>query len=156
MISSVCRFCGCTSERACRPLLPSGELGEPCQWIDQEETLCSACLSRLSDEELQQLWIEEFIPYTGTLLPPIQFDVVTAFSVVAALQLALKHPDVEHAARHGGVFVRETAEVLAEALSEIGPITSEALRRGFAGCYEPPLAMQAASAIQPQIIIPGE
>lgn len=134
MISGVCRFCGCTPQRACR--MPDG--GERCQWIDQEATLCSACLPRLSDEALQQLWIEEFAPLAAEPLPPVCMDAVTAFALVAALQLALKHPDVHSKTRHGAGFVRGVADAIAGCLCDVGLLTAEALRRGFVGCYEPP------------------
>lgn len=147
MISGVCRFCGCTSERACRP---PGQ--DPCRWVDQEETLCSACVPQLSEQELQDFWLQEFVPYAPTPLPPIQMDCVTAFSVVAALQLALKHPQVQEQLRHGAGFVRDTADALAEVLAEVGPFTADVLRRGFVGCYQPP---EPATQQEPMIIIPG-
>jgi hypothetical protein len=148
MISGVCKFCGCTNERACRPRLPSSRLGEPCQWIDPDQTLCSACLPCLTDIELQPLWIEEFAPYASSPLPPVQLDSVMAFTAVAALQLALKHPQLEQQCHHGGHFVHWLAAVLADVLSQIGPLTTEALRRGFVGCYQPPTG--------DLIVLPGE
>lgn len=37
--SGVCRFCGCTEERACNP---------PCSWVDKNRTICSSvdCMAR--------------------------------------------------------------------------------------------------------------
>lgn len=158
MISGVCKFCGCTSERACRPLTERGRPGEPCQWIDQEETLCSACLPALSEAELQELWIKEVCPYAAAPLPPIHLDVVTAFSLLAAVQLALKHPDMRDKVRNGAGLARGVADVLADVLGQIGPLTTEVIRRGFVGRYQPAVSHTYAPATQPEpaIIIPGE
>jgi len=35
--SGVCKYCGCTEERACT------RGGQPCSWTDQSKTVCSAC-----------------------------------------------------------------------------------------------------------------
>lgn len=145
---SVCRFCGCTSERACRP--PGGE---PCQWVDQEETLCSGCVWKLSDEELRTLFLEEFPALAHFPFPPIEVDVFTAYTIVAGLQVALKHPK---AGEQPGASnqVRKVADAIAELVSECGPFTAESLRRGFIGCYEPPAAEDPAEEPK-RLIIPG-
>lgn len=39
VIPGVCRACGCTDDRACVVS------GEPCHWIDDKHTRCSACFS---------------------------------------------------------------------------------------------------------------
>jgi len=36
-IAGVCRWCGCTDATPC------DDGGEPCRWVNQAETLCSAC-----------------------------------------------------------------------------------------------------------------
>jgi len=150
MISGVCRFCGCTTRRACS--LPSGET---CAWIDQEETLCSGCVARLSEVELQELWLQEFVPYAAHPMPPIQIDTVTAFSLVAALQLAMKHPQIAERCKHGAGFAREFADAIGECLGEVGPLTAEVIRRGFVGCYQPPEPQTQSEPVR-MIIIPGE
>jgi hypothetical protein len=151
MISGVCRFCGCTTERACRP--PGGE---PCQWVDQEETLCSGCVWRLSDDELQAFFLEEFTGMARLDFPSIEVDVATAYTIVAGLQVALKHPRAAEQPAASSQ-VRKVAHVIADTLSELGPFTAESLRRGFIGCYEPPveLSCEAHSPPESRIIIPG-
>src|SRR5688572_1311031 len=86
-----CKFCGCTSERAC---------AGGCAWIDAGQTICSACLPRLAEDELRQLWLAEFGPAGLYELPPLTLDAVTAFGALAVLQLGLRHPEVQVQTRH--------------------------------------------------------
>jgi hypothetical protein len=38
-MSGVCKVCGCTDNNACITLLG------PCWWVDETQTLCSACIN---------------------------------------------------------------------------------------------------------------
>lgn len=113
----------------------AGEVGSigPCQWIDCEATLCSACLPKLDEQELLRLWLEEFTPYALAELPPIHTDVMHGLAIVTALQLALKHPDVQEKTRHAAGFAHDFAAALSELLGEVGPYTAEVIRRGWEG-----------------------
>ena len=41
--SGVCKYCGCTEDKACMPE------GHPCSWADVSETVCTACVEQMSD-----------------------------------------------------------------------------------------------------------
>ena len=56
MLSGVCRFCGCTNQRACHIAGPEGTTA--CEWVDPDQTVCSACVGRLSDDELGEFCFE--------------------------------------------------------------------------------------------------
>lgn len=87
MIAGICKHCGCTAERAC---------GGGCAWVDESETLCSACLHLASDEELLEGTLLE---HRLTTNKPISFHVSTVelTAIIGLLQLALRHPDIQDA-----------------------------------------------------------
>lgn len=133
-MSGTCKFCGCTessigSERAC---------AGGCSWIDAAKTVCSACLPRLSDDELKPLWFAEFTPAALAEAPPICLDAMTLFATLATIQLGLRHPDVARQTHHAADVARRVADAMGEVLEQIGPLTAEVVRRGFEGCYELP------------------
>jgi ParB/RepB/Spo0J family partition protein len=43
----VCRVCGCTETNAC------DHFGQPCHWVDEEETLCSSCADEAEGDEAE-------------------------------------------------------------------------------------------------------
>jgi hypothetical protein len=155
-MSGTCKFCGCTAERAC-----AGD----CAWIDAERTICSACLPKLGEDELGQLWLREIGPIAALGFPPIQLDVMTAFATLAVLQLGLRHPEVQGHVHQAAGFARGFADALGDMLAHAGPATAEVVRRGFVGCFEPVdphthdgeqfLAAHAAHAALGEEISPG-
>jgi hypothetical protein len=107
-----CRACGCTDEHACIT-----DDGSPCFWVEGD--LCSACASReaaskggaelgLSPADLEAL----------TSAPPIgiELDGTQALIIMAALQLALRHPEYDDSSPTSA-FVNSIAKGLAERLS---------------------------------------
>lgn len=87
MISGVCKYCGCTEQRAC----PT-ERG-PCSWMNQEQTICSGCLRQMDDPELLAATVFEH-QMMAEMQIPLVLDTVTLMCVVGLVQLGLRHPDV--------------------------------------------------------------
>ena len=58
----VCRYCGCTERRAC----VDGN-GEPCRWMDADQTVCSSfsCFERLTED---QVALDGFVPAGRSVL----------------------------------------------------------------------------------------
>ncbi len=46
LAAGVCRYCGCTDERACAHWVRDDRVYEGCEWVDEAHTICSACLTR--------------------------------------------------------------------------------------------------------------
>lgn len=57
--SGVCRYCGCTENRACTITLPAGDAAG-CLWIDVEKTVCSSamCLEKALEDGAENLMIQ--------------------------------------------------------------------------------------------------
>lgn len=70
-----CRKCGCTEDRAC------SDNGVACHWVLPD--LCSACVPKLNERDVRKL---SQVAFGVTLAGP------EAFYLLAALQLALRHP----------------------------------------------------------------
>lgn len=117
-----CRKCGCTNERACP--------GTGCAWANDERTLCTACLPKLTGEELLVFANAEAQGHETESMPPLMLDVSHAIRLVAVLDLALRHPAAHDTSRPSFQTARLVRDGLAEHLARIGPATAELLRRG--------------------------
>jgi hypothetical protein len=131
MLSGVCKYCGCSHTRPClvraTGLPPEvGEQTEGCQWLDDDETICSGCVGKLTEDELLGLGAAE-LPLVASLLVPLRLGGIEALYLAAILDVALKHPDLsKHRTAHrfaamlrqtlGGIFDDPTFFCTAEIL----------------------------------------
>ena len=51
-MTGTCKYCGCTEAQACQG---------GCAWIDDEQTICSACVRQIAQEELVALSQRELL-----------------------------------------------------------------------------------------------
>jgi hypothetical protein len=99
----ICRVCGCTEENGC--LTASG----PCHWV--AEDLCSACLERAQNKPVITALD---IVALQTVVFGVEIPGAVAFQILAALQLATRHPAFPP---HTLETVRDFALVLQEQIS---------------------------------------
>jgi hypothetical protein len=78
-----CSQCGCTETTPCST--PAG----PCHWSGPE--ICSACLPELNPNPSQAELLELYQPIIGKKIV-LHLDGHHAFSLMAGLQLLLRHP----------------------------------------------------------------
>lgn len=109
MSERFCKACGCTEERAC--VTESG----PCHW-GSDPALCSAC-----EEQIKAL-MELKDEVVG-----IRLNGCEAFQLLAALQLACRHPKFTGEAR---AFVENFAGGLQERIS-VSEIVADLCERGW-------------------------
>lgn len=129
MLSGVCRICGCTDSRAC--LVPAGEgRFDSCEWADEAETLCTACLPQAPGETIIELATQEMAAMESAGLNLVlPLSGVEAVSLVSLLQLAARHPEAARCSPR----VIERGRAIIAALAEffaVAPAVSELLRRG--------------------------
>lgn len=116
MIHYVCRYCGCTNDRAC----PAG-----CEWVDNDANLCSACLPMATAEELAAVFNAELD--SGECVA-IAFTLPALTSLTAAVNLAMRHPRFPAAMHDNLEHVLREVETHLRALGFYG--SAEAMRRG--------------------------
>lgn len=143
MLSGICRLCGCTSGNAC-------EGG--CCWVDEAETLCSACVPKLTDEELLAMVqveveaAEEVCAEAGGMIvPPVLIEASAWLAIVGALQFARTHPEFP---ANTAAIVDQFAAGIGSALSDCGPAMAEIIRRGWRD--KPPQAMPGMELVLPE------
>lgn len=149
-----CKYCGCTEGRACLVRVTGppeiGEQLEPCQWLDDEGTVCSGCVSKLSEEELLDLGAAE-LPLVSDLDVPLMLGGLQALLLAAVLDVALKHPELpRHRAAHqfATALRRTIGDVFADPTF---CCTAELLRRGAL----PPLEEPPPEPARSTLILPG-
>ena len=130
MLSGVCRFCGCTEKQPCVGDFGEDGVAATCSWIDDEQTICSACLSELPGEELTALANQDLVALEnsgfqlGLPLTPVR-----AMMLCSLLQLAARHPELQASSKNVFAACREIVEALAEFFA-VSPVLSEMIRRG--------------------------
>lgn len=147
MIAGVCKYCGCTNERAC----PGG-----CSWVDPSLTICTACTSRMTPEELRSCARNEernFYDHIG--LCPLVMPLGIWVEVLNLVKIGLQHPDLPDSTTTkvvGDSFVASIEEALQDY-----PAIVEVIRRSGSASFEALMAMSAAEEpTEPEspIIIP--
>lgn len=120
----VCRLCGCTQQHACP--------GTRCAWVDASHTLCTACLPKLTAEELAALCQVEIAASGNFRVPPIELDFPSASGLLACLDMVLRHPRANDEGDAMACFevARQIRDGLSKHLSQVGPATAEMFRRG--------------------------
>lgn len=107
----VCKYCGCTDSRPCAIPAGDGRL-QACFWINEDQPICSACLSRMSPEDLLEAMAIDHQRAGGAELSVI-FDSAQLCAIVGLVQLALRHPNIPPFTRDlGATFVAQVAEYL--------------------------------------------
>jgi hypothetical protein len=154
-----CRECGCTETLACM------SLDGPCHWVEAgpEVWLCSACADKLGSltdgdtPDSTAAGSPAFTPADVKALkecPPIgmELDAPVAFYLLAALQLACRHPGMKGT-------VRDHVIQIALGIQERLSITTNLAELCAAGWDEamdvPSDPAPQAVADRPAIIIPG-
>jgi len=125
-----CKVCGCTEETPC-------EGG--CFWIGPE--LCSACITLPESKEDMLLMFAPLMQQQCHLKLPG----VAAFQLLAALQLALRHPDFP---AHSAEDVIRIAEALQEFCSK-SPALAALCQAGWRQEQDVPVQEES------RIILPG-
>lgn len=123
-----CRKCGCTEDRAC------SDNGVACHWVLPD--LCSACVPTLNERDVRKLSQVAFgLQLTGT----------EAFSLLAALQMALRHPGFSDG------LAKSIALGVAQILEEQVAVTENLQAIAAAGwtVNSAPAANETAGIIQP-------
>lgn len=142
MIQGVCKYCGCTEQRAC----PGG-----CQWIHEEETICSRCAPAMTAEDVLRVMAFDHRGLAGEpLIVPL--DSVAVQSLIGMLQVALRHPQAS---------LGQSAEVARRFIAGCQLTFEEAgchgiaelIRRGNDPAHDQPAAA-AEPQQQPLIIVP--
>lgn len=148
MILGVCKYCSCTDSRPCA--IPDGE-GQlhACFWINEEQPICSACLSRMSPEDLLEATTIDHQRAEGAQLPVV-FESLPLCTIVGLVQLALRHPNTPPFTRDlGATFV---AEVTAHLIDCNLFALAELMRRGGDPAHD--VGPPAAAEPQSKIILP--
>jgi|ERR1051326_6928123 hypothetical protein len=127
-----CRVCGCTEQQPCITD------GEPCHWVDHG--LCSACVLRPGELPLvlDPAAIHGLQGELGCRLAVHQL-----FMLIAAVQLALRHPGIQGVTRE---FLEAWAMQSAVQVSERVPALANILAAGFDPAHDQD---------EPRIILPG-
>jgi hypothetical protein len=117
-----CKYCGCTQEHAC----PGG-----CSWIDDEKTICSACIRHVSIEELMALGKRDMLAY-GACTVQVSFSVARLTILCQALIVTLMvRENLQPKTRN------VTTEFLEQMLGEVfafSPALRETLERDYRSC----------------------
>lgn len=87
MMPGTCKHCGCTEQCAC---------DNGCAWVDESQTLCTACLHLASDEELLAGTLSDHRRSREAEIP-LALSTVELTALVGLLQLAMRHPEIEDA-----------------------------------------------------------
>lgn len=127
-----CRVCGCTEDHACWD--PRQQ--ENCHWVAPD--LCSACVPVDAKGKLDLGPLDfaalETVPDLG-----LRLDARSALQLMAALQLALRHPEFPE---HSRETVMEIATVLAGHLSVTAKLQKVCLS-GFPAVVDVPVEKSA-------------
>jgi hypothetical protein len=130
---NACKYCGCTQERAC--------IGG-CHWIDEERSVCSACLPLLPHDDLFPLYTAEILAADEI---EVEVPLVTLTVLVGLVQLALRHPQIDQQGR-AAQMARRFIESLADhspscepSIGDLFPAIGETIRRGFLPQYDVPV-----------------
>lgn len=105
MIAGICKYCHCTMEHPC--LTP-----EPCSWVNEEQTICTTCLPRMTEEELLHANALDHQEAAGHPLPLLVSSVGLS-TLVGLIQLGLRHSELPPFTRDfGESFVAQVVEHL--------------------------------------------
>jgi len=127
MLSGVCKICGCSDGRGCVIDLANDII---CEWVDDEHTLCSACVPKLDSKELEDLAMRDMKTLHGMGLElALPLTPIEAFCLQSGLQLALRHPALETGERASAQVLGLIRTRLAE-FFEASPAIAELIRRG--------------------------
>lgn len=108
MIAGVCKYCGCSMQRACPGM---------CCWINEEQTICSACVPKMTIEDLLPAVNLDHAALAGTGFP-LMFGSPELVALLGVIQVGLCAiseaglPSQSESAKFVSGFVQQMLEAL--------------------------------------------